>query len=409
MVNPFDVATATSLKRVNKKFSERCPLQIKRELITEKELYNQTYNKSKKFRKSIQKLEKLEKKFGYTPGTHILKQKQVLLTDIIIDKTIQRPIDPNHVAAINSNLNTKMWMPLSCFKPGKKYLDENKDNVVGQIDSTGNSIYVSIDGQHTIVSIRSAWEANQLVGYDPAKGQVPVINIQYIETDDVAFAREFFELINGKGKKKLSNYDKFTLSVIHYELYGSKKEDDQFNWRKFQIMKYYDCYPIDTSIHKDLIDLPGTISHFPSVNKQSVTEFETTMKWYDKFFHRESCHYSLFMIMNGLLNTSKQDSYFSVTDSLLDELGSLIINCFGGLNEFQEAVMEAYQDYNKNLTGVDKEPKIESVIVPLLLQLYHHFGGKAPVTRSALAFCNNYSGTSADLNLLNIMLKNNNL
>ena len=83
----------------------------------------------------------------------------------------------------------------------------------------------------------------------------------------------------------------------------------------------------------------------------------------------------------------------------------MIINKFGSLNEFQELVMISYQEYLKGLTGVDKEPKIESVIVPVLLQAYNYFGGKAPITRSALVQCNNYPKEEAEKNLLNIFIK----
>lgn len=404
LINPFDVKLAETLARLDTQFSKRCPLKVERKLVTESELYNITYNSSATFRKSIQNLEKLKKKFGYKEGTDILKQTRVLLTDIIVDRTIQREIDANHVANINNNIDPKFWMPLSCFKPGKEYLDNNKDNIVGEIDLNSNSIYVSIDGQHTVASIRSLWLANKLEGYDPTKGEVPYINIQYIETSNVAFAREFFELVNGKGKKQLSQYDKFALSVIHYELYGATDKKDEKAWQKFQLMKTVGAYPIG-DIHTNLQGYPGTISHFPSVNKLSVPNFKITMDWWNKFFHREPCHYALFMIMNGLVKTAKDDAYFTVTSELLDELGAMIINKFGSLNEFQELVMISYQEYLKGLTGVDKEPKIESVIVPVLLQAYNYFGGKAPITRSALVQCNNYPKEEAEKNLLNIFIK----
>ena len=65
--------------------------------------------------------------------------------------------------------------------------------------------FVSIDGQHTGSVIAGLIDEGFIKG-DWKTFEFPV---QFIETDDLAFARRAFQTLNGKGKKKQSAYNKF--------------------------------------------------------------------------------------------------------------------------------------------------------------------------------------------------------
>ena len=139
--------------------------------------------KSKVWQKQMQLWKNRDHKFDMA---RMPKVEMVHLGDILIDEDIQRQLDEKHCANKICNINLfdpALLQTLQCIKRSD-----------GQ--------FVSIDGQHTGSVIAGLIDEGFIKG-DWKTFEFPV---QFIETDDLAFARRAFQTLNGKGKKKQSTF-----------------------------------------------------------------------------------------------------------------------------------------------------------------------------------------------------------
>jgi len=113
-----------------------------------------------------------------------------------IDEDIQRVLDDKHCANKIANLDVfdpALLQTIQCILTSKGKL-------------------ISIDGQHTASAIAGLIEAGMIEGVtDWRTFEFPV---QYIVTDNLAFARRAFSILNGKGKKKQSAYQQLRNAVF---------------------------------------------------------------------------------------------------------------------------------------------------------------------------------------------------
>jgi hypothetical protein len=111
--------------------------------------------------------------------------KMVKLKFLFIDEDIQRALDSKHCTNIAGigNFNPMYLQVFYCVKvPGKEE-------------------FHSVDAQHTATLIAAMIDAGIFTGEtDWQEVEMPVL---YMETNNKAFARKAFALINGKGKKKI--------------------------------------------------------------------------------------------------------------------------------------------------------------------------------------------------------------
>ncbi|RLD75125.1 MAG: hypothetical protein DRJ15_17455, partial [Bacteroidetes bacterium] len=134
------------------------------------------------------------------------KVTMVRLGDISFDEDIQRQLDLKHSKKIGSNFKMQLIQTVSA------------------ILLPGTNEFHSIDGQHTVTVISSFIDSGIIdTKLNWRDVSVPV---QYIETDNRAFARKAFALINGAGKKTLSKFEKHKTHVFSARLDGSSDPDD---------------------------------------------------------------------------------------------------------------------------------------------------------------------------------------
>jgi hypothetical protein len=234
----------------------------------------------------------------------------------------------------------------------------------------GYEVYHAVDGQHTATTLAALVDGGVFEGEtDWREIEVPVL---YIETDNKAFARKAFALINGKGKKKISAYIELRTKVMARRIDGSEDDDDKDAERKQCICEKYDCYPVDEdSPHAN--KSAGTFTHMQAFVLSDET-LEMACKFHNKYFHYDPINGSLWFMMTDI-KTGFDTANIKITDKFLEELAGLLQGCFAGLAEFHEAVHRAHRLWGKKVYNIEKFPWQDDAIAVVLLHMYQRMGG----------------------------------
>ena len=187
----------------------------------------------------------------------------VQLGDILIDEDIQRQLDEKHCANKICNINLfdpALLQTLQCIKRND-----------GQ--------FVSIDGQHTGSVIAGLIDEGFIKG-DWKTFEFPV---QFIETDDLAFARRAFQTLNGKGKKKQSAYQSLRNDVFIVRIDNQGDEEEIATENQVAIAERNECYPVEEN--SDLLKYPGTFTNIATFKTMTDDETEMACSWHNKYFH----------------------------------------------------------------------------------------------------------------------------
>ena len=281
--------------------------------------------------------------------------KMVKLGLLDIDEDIQRMLDVKHC--------TDKIAALGVFDP--RLLQ-----VVFCAKAVGAEIYHAVDGQHTATVVAALVDAGLFEGEtDWREVEVPVL---YIETDNKAFARKAFALINGKGKKKISPYIEHRTRVMARRIDDSEDDEDIDAERKQTICEKYDCYPVDAdSPHAE--KTPGTFTHMQAFNL-SDKALEMSCKFHNDYFHYDPIDGSLWFMMNDI-KVGFDAANIKITDKFLRELAGMLQGCFAGLAEFHAAVHRAHRLWGKMVYNIEKFPWQDDAIAVVLLHLYQRMGG----------------------------------
>ena len=273
---------------------------------------------------------------------------------------VQRPIDIKHCAAIASvgGFDPALLQSIQCIK-----------------QSDGK--FVCIDSQHTATVIACLIASGRMNGMsDWKKFKFP---FQYIETDNISFARQAFSTLNGKGKKKQSAYQQLRNSVYIVRLDGDTSDSDAVELeRKVSIAESHECFPTEVNSTK----YPGTFSNIATFNTLKDTEVDVACKWHNTYFHYESVHVSLFFIFKDI---SRQfaSAKLLITDKLQEELAALIQSLFANLSQFQTSVKEAHTKWTVKRYGYPASWE-DDAYACALLQLYKKFGGQEKIAPTLL-------------------------
>jgi hypothetical protein len=287
--------------------------------------------------------------------------KMVKLKLLFIDEDIQRALDAKHctnIAGID-NFNPMYLQVFYCIK------------VPGQEE------YHSVDAQHTATLVAALVDAGVFAGEaDWREVEMPVL---YMETDNRAFARKAFALINGKGKKKISAWYEHRTKVMSARIDLSQDDDDQEALRKQEICEKYDCYPVDKE--SDFIGLPGTFTHMQALNLDDEI-LEIACKFHNTYFHYDEINGSLWFMIEDLFKAFKA-AKIKITDKFLGELAGILQGYFAGLAGFHEAVHHAHKQWGEHTYGYEVSWQDEAIAAVLVL-LYQRLGGTQRIPKPLL-------------------------
>jgi hypothetical protein len=287
--------------------------------------------------------------------------KMVKLKLLFIDEDIQRALDAKHctnIAGID-NFNPMYLQVFYCIKvPGREE-------------------YHSVDAQHTATLVAALVDAGVFTGEtDWREVEMPVL---YMETDNRAFARKAFALINGKGKKKISAWYEHRTKVMSARIDNSQDEDDRGALVKQELCERYNCYPVDKE--SDFVGLPGTFTHMQALNLENDI-LEMACKFHDTYFHYDEINGSLWFMIEDLFKAFKA-AKIKITDKFLGELAGILQGYFAGLAGFHEAVHSAHKQWGIHTYGYEVNWQDEAIAAVLVL-LYQRLGGTQRIPKPLL-------------------------
>ena len=281
------------------------------------------------------------------------KVARVPLGEILIDEDVQRPLDEKHCAKIakTSSFDPALLQTLQCIK-------------------RSDGKFVSTDGQHTGAVIAALISAGLVQITDWKTFE---FNVQYIETDDLAFARRAFATLNGKGKKKQSAYQLLRNDVYIIRIDGNTSDEDEVAIeKKVSIAEANECFPVEED--SPLCRYPGTFTNIATFKTMTNDEIELATKWHNKYFHREPVHVCLFFMFKDIFrefNSAK----LPITEKLQEELAWLIQNLFVNPAEYSTSAKEAYNRWHMKRYGYLGSWNDDAYACGLL-HLYKRFKGQ---------------------------------
>ena len=125
------------------------------------------------------------------------------LSDVVIDTTLQRPLNIRHIIKILGYFSQSMVMPIQVYKevpPGQEW--------------------IAWDGQHTAITLYII--ATKVFGERPASVNIPVVEYP---VDNKLEIRRNFILLNGEAKEPLDFIDTFKQMVFGVRVDGATDED----------------------------------------------------------------------------------------------------------------------------------------------------------------------------------------
>lgn len=287
--------------------------------------------------------------------------KMVKLKLLFIDEDIQRALDAKHCTNIASigNFNPMYLQVFYCVKIPRK------------------EEYHSVDAQHTATLIAALIDAGVFTGEsDWREVEMPVL---YIETNNRAFARKAFALINGKGKKKISPWYDYRTKVMSARIDNSQDDEDKEALRKQEIFEKYDCYPVDKE--SQFVGLPGTFTHMQALNLNDDI-LELACKFHNDYFHYDEINGSLWFMMEDL-SKAFGAAKIKITDKFLAELAGILQGYFAGLAQFHDVVHRAHETWGEHTYGY-KVSWQDDAIASVLVLLYQRLGGKQRIPKPLL-------------------------
>lgn len=317
-------------------------------------------NKSAAWKKTVKAWKDQGKQFDLD---RLPKVSMEELGSLWIEELIQRALDEKHCANKIANpvvFDPALLQTIQCIKTSK-----------GQ--------FISIDGQHTVSTIAALIDAGLIPNNtDWRKFKFA---FQYIETDNLAFARRAFGILNGKGKKKQSGYQQLRNDVFVVRIDKDTTDEDEVAVeKKVKIAELNNCFPVEED--SDLLKYPGTFSNIATFKTLSAEEIEIACAWHNRYFHFDGVHVSLFFIFRDVCREF-DSAKLPITDKLKEELAALVQNLFGTLSQFQESVTEAHRRWHEKRYGY-KGNWNDDAYACALIQLYQKFGGKEKVAPTLL-------------------------
>lgn len=319
-----------------------------------------TLNKSAAWKKTVKAWKGQKKTFDLSRMPRVGMFK---LGKMLIAEDIQRQLDEKHCS-------NKIADP-DVFDPALLQ--------TLQVIKTSKDELISIDGQHTSTTIAGLIDAGLVPNNtDWREFEFPM---QYIDTDNLAYARRAFGVLNGKGKKKQSAYQQLRNDVFVVRIDKDKTDPDEVAIeKKVTVAEKHNCFPVE--VDSDLSKYPGTFTNIATFKTLSNDEIDVACSWHNQYFHYENVHVSLFFIFRDLCRQF-DSAKLKLTPKLQEELAALVQSCFGNLSQFQESVTEAHRRWTEKRYGYQASWD-DDAYACALIQLYQHFGGKEKVAPTLL-------------------------
>ena len=317
-------------------------------------------NKSSAWKKTVKKWIEEQKLVDLNRMPKFSMEKLGVLD---IEELIQRELDDKHCANKIGNVelfDPALLQPVICIK-------------------TSAGKFISIDAQHTAATLAGLIDAGFMPGVTDWKEFEYAF--WYIETNNLAYARKAFGILNGKGKKKQSQYQQLRTSVYVVRIDKDRTDPEDVEAEHMvSIAEKNNCFPVEED--SDLLKHPGTFSNVSIFKTLTPSELETACEWHNQYFHYEGIHVNLFFIYKDLCREFGA-AKMPITDKFKEEIAALIQSLFGNLSQFSESCKEAYRLHHLARHNYQGNWRDEAYACALV-QLYQKFGGKEKIAPSLL-------------------------
>jgi hypothetical protein len=295
-----------------------------------------------------------------------LKFARVKLKDIFIDDDIQRDLDVKHLVKI-ANLNRFRVQFMSAIQGTKE---------------VGNWRFHSTNAQHTVVleaaiAYHGLWD-----GYD-GDWQELEVPFTYIETDDRSFARQQFDVFNGKYSKPIGPYDHHKIEVLSYRVDGNMDTEYKEAHELQQICEDNGFEPLSGDEDENR-GHPKSISHVSAMRKYKgrPLHWEFILKTHAKYWPNTELHgmeidlygfmYEYFKVkMKADVNSKNFEKEF------LDPFHAVIQTCFSTPEMLSSESANTFKRWYAKTwdVSVDESPVDAQASFVLLMKMYRNLGG----------------------------------
>ena len=326
----------------------------------------------------------IKKGIKYDRGLR-LKFAMVKLKYIFIDDDIQRDLDVKHIVKI-ANLN--------------RFRVEFMSAIQG-IKEVGKWRFHSTNSQHTVVleaaiAYHGLWD-----GYDGDWEELEV-PFTYIETDDRSFARQQFDIFNGKFSKPISPADHHKIEVLSYRADGNMETDNVQAHELQQICEEHGYEPL-TGDEDENNGHPKCISHVSAMRKYKgkPQHWEFILRTHAKYWPNIEIHgmeIDLYGFMYEYFKVKMKVDVYSkkFEKDFLDPFHAVIQTLFStpemlsseSANTFKRWYAETW-----DLTVEEAESKVEAqASFVLLMKIYRNLGGTHQLPDIVDLYDNNRAG-----------------
>lgn len=298
-----------------------------------------------------------------------LQFAMVKLRDIFIDDDIQRDLDVKHLVKI-ANLT--------------RFRVEFMSAIQG-IKEVGKWRFHSTNAQHTVV-LEAALAYNGLWDGFDGNWQDLEVPFTYIETDDRSFARQQFDVFNGKYSKPIGPYDHHKIEVLSYRVDGNMETEYQRAAKLQEICEDNGYEPLsgDEDVNRGH---PKVISHVSAMRKykEKPNHWEFILKTHAKYWPNMQIHgmeIDLYGFMYEYFNVKMKTDVYSkkFEKDFVEPVHAVIQSLFTSPENLSSESANTFKRwYAKtwDVTVDEAETKVEAqASFVLLMKLYRNLGGK---------------------------------
>ena len=297
-----------------------------------------------------------------------LQFAMVKLRDIFIDDDIQRDLDIKHLVKI-ANLN--------------RFRVEFMSAIQG-IKEVGKWRFHSTNAQHTVV-LEAAFAYHGLWDGFDGNWQDLEVPFTYIETDNRAFARQQFDVLNGKNSKPIGPYDHHKIEVLSYRVDGSMETDYQ-QAAKLQTICEDNGYEPLSGDDDENKGHPKVISHVSAMRsyKEKPDHWEFILKTHSKYWPNMQIHgmeIDLYGFMYEYFKVKMKADVYSkkFEKDFIEPFHAVIQNLFTSPENLSSESANTFKRwYAKtwDVTVDEANTKVEAqASFVLLMKLYRNLGG----------------------------------
>jgi len=294
------------------------------------------------------------------------KHDEIELRLLLSDEDIQRLLDGGHCGNIST--------------PG--VFDERRLNPIFAVKLPGDKHYHVTDGQHTLAVIAGMARAGLLkIGgkvIDPKDWLSVKVDVMYVESKSLSFARKHFLYINGKGKKPIEDYDTHAVNTLCVRL-DNDTDPEAIKAEELQsIAEEHNITPLSKT-HPQAEE-PNTVTHISGMNSMSANAWKFMCENHEKYWSSEKMDNAEFGLFGGLYDhcTSKKANINIKTKAFAEfvrDFNATVKAVFVNPNGLKEAATDAYKKYSLETIKYEKSPD-KTVALSIVLKIYKMADGK---------------------------------